>query len=293
MGLTNHLLTGMILQWSTKSISNSQPSVFDAPTLSPKIWSWRPQIKEVIFFTKTHDTEKKYTWTKKSKLFSYNWDGVIPPFISGSFHRNSPEVGIKYEYHKEIWEQLEFSVPWSFTPPSELFGWDTDPAPPMWSFPTHIPSRELTYPTKREVRKIIIFKMPIFGGYLIVPWRVVYRLYIFSMKVSHTFFIAHYGIIIQLVDQIRNHFPKDRRNIVKQTSEWNKHLMLVNARLQALLLLVNQHSWLEYYPPGNSHMPPKMAFWRWFSFSRLVGYVNSLEGTLFNMKHTAESSVMD
>ena len=25
--------------------------------------------------------------------------------------------------------------------------------------------------------------------------------------------------------------------------------------------------------------PPKKAFWRWFSFSRLVGYVNPLEGT--------------
>ena len=28
--------------------------------------------------------------------------------------------------------------------------------------------------------------------------------------------------------------------------------------------------------------PPKMAFWRWFSFSRLVGYVNPLEGNLHN-----------
>ena len=27
-----------------------------------------------------------------------------------------------------------------------------------------------------------------------------------------------------------------------------------------------------------TYTPPKMAFWRWFSFSRLVGYVSSLEG---------------
>ena len=40
-------------------------------------------------------------------------------------------------------------------------------------------------------------------------------------------------------------------DIIPTMSPPNKHLMLVNARLQALLLLVNQHSWLEYYPPGN------------------------------------------
>ena len=31
--------------------------------------------------------------------------------------------------------------------------------------------------------------------------------------------------------------------------------------------------------------PSKMGFWRWFSFSRLVGYVNSLEGTQFFMNY--------
>ena len=33
-------------------------------------------------------------------------------------------------------------------------------------------SRELTYPTKREVRKIIDSKVPFFGGNVILPWRV-------------------------------------------------------------------------------------------------------------------------
>ena len=35
-----------------------------------------------------------------------------------------------------------------------------------------LPSRELTYPTKREVRKIIDSKVPAGRGYVIVPRRV-------------------------------------------------------------------------------------------------------------------------
>ena len=34
------------------------------------------------------------------------------------------------------------------------------------------------------------------------------------------------------------------------------------------------------YPPGNQAYPIKRHSWRWFSFTRLVGYVSSLEGTL-------------
>ena len=33
------------------------------------------------------------------------------------------------------------------------------------------------------------------------------------------------------------------------------------------------HVW---YPPGNKHIPPKMAFWRWCSFFPRCGYVNSM-----------------
>ena len=45
--------------------------------------------------------------------------------------------------------------------------------------------------------------------------------------------------------------------------------------LQGMVLKISND-----YPPGNYHIPPKMAFWRWFCFSPFpkVGYVSSLEG---------------
>ena len=43
------------------------------------------------------------------------------------------------------------------------------------------------------------------------------------------------------------------------------------------------HGWLLTVPYRELTYPPKMAFWRWFSFSRLVGYANSLEGPPFSL----------
>ena len=68
------------------------------------------------------------------------------------------------------------------------------------------------------------------------------------------------------------------------SSTWQWRWELCNLYIYNYIYIssVNVYMCFWIYPPGNQHIPPKMAFWRWCSFSQ-VGYVNSLEGISFRL----------